>query len=263
MKKKIYTPLFFKKGLPEWKRKKDPFLAQIFYRPLSFVGSSLFASLNCSANTVSYLTIIISLIASGLFFFSSHTMHIWGAIMVNVWLLFDCIDGNIARCIKKQPFGVFADATACYTLLAFLYQAMAYAVYVDGGFVIGKGYVWIIVIGGLTSAADMLMRLEFHKFREGEIELNKVLGRADTWLDDYKPHNPTLKEKLWAAVNIGGYLPVLILLATIFRFLDLVVFLCFFIDILSLCFFMAKMISKAITLSKEHDDIYNKEWENT
>lgn len=257
-----YSPTFFKRGLPEWKRKRDPFLSQIIYRPLSFLGSSLFASIGCSANTVSFLTIIISLAACALFYFDSHVMHIWGAVMVNVWLLFDCIDGNIARCIKKQPFGVFADATACYTLLAFLYGAMGYAVYIDGGIFVDKGCIWMIVIGALTSASDMLMRLEFHKFREGEIELNKVLGCEDKWLDAYKPHIPTIKDKFIAAVNIGGYLPAIILFSTIYNFLDIVVILNFIIVDIGLLFYLYHFIRKAIKLAKQHQEIYQKEWLN-
>lgn len=36
-----YTAKYFKDNMPEWKRKKDAFVVQKFYRPLSFYGSSL------------------------------------------------------------------------------------------------------------------------------------------------------------------------------------------------------------------------------
>ncbi len=260
MKNQKYSVRFFSEGLPAWKRRKDPFLIRYTYRPLSFVGSSICANLGLSANSVSYISIFIGLLAVAFYFFDSHIMHIIGAVMVNLWLLFDCIDGNIARCVKKQPFGVFADATACYVLLAFIYTAMGYAVYIDGGVLFQKGNVWIIVIGSITSCSDILMRLIFHKFREGEIELNKVLGNEETFLENYKPHEPTLKDRLLEAVNIGGYQPIIILIGTIFNYLDIVLVGCMLLDVVGLIFFTSKNIFKAMSLAKKYEKIYNEKW---
>ena len=39
-----YTAKYFKDNMPEWKRKKDAFVVQKFYRPLSFYGSSFAAN---------------------------------------------------------------------------------------------------------------------------------------------------------------------------------------------------------------------------
>ena len=257
-----YSVSFFKNGLPAWKRSKDPFFIRYTYRPLSFIGSSICANLGLSANTVSYLSIIIALLAALFYYFDSYVMHIWGGVFVNIWLLFDCIDGNIARCVKKQPFGVFADATACYVLLAFIYTSIGYAVYIDGGILFEKGNVWMIVIGSLTSCSDIVMRLIFHKFREGEIELNKVLNKEEKFLDEYKPHEPSMKDRLMEAVNIGGYQPIFILLGTIFHFLDIVLIGCVILDVVGLIFFTGKNICKAIKLAKEHEKIYNERWLN-
>ena len=33
---KKYSPKYFKKDLPEWKRRKDPITSKFFYRRLSF-----------------------------------------------------------------------------------------------------------------------------------------------------------------------------------------------------------------------------------
>ena len=260
--KKKYSVKFFKDGLPDWKRRKDPFFVRYTYRPLSFVGSSICANLGLSANTVSYLSIFIGLLAAVFYYFDSHIMHIWGGIFVNLWLLFDCIDGNIARSVKKQPFGVFADATACYILLAFIYTALGYAVYVDGGILFSKGNVWIVVIGSLVSTSDIVMRLVFHKFREGEIELNKVIGKEEKFLDEYKPHEPSLKDRVMEAINIGGYQPAIILVGTIFCFLDIVLLGCLLLDMVGLVFFTSRNIIKAIKLAKKYEEVYNKEWLN-
>lgn len=260
MGKRKYSVRFFSEGLPSWKRRKDPFLIRYTYRPLSFIGSAFFSNLGLSANAVSYISIFIGLFAAYCYYFESHTMHILGAVLVNVWLLFDCIDGNIARCVKKQPFGVFADATACYILLAFLYTAIGYTVYIEGGAIFSEGNIWIIVVGSLISTSDIVMRLIFHKFREGEIELNKIIGKEETFLDNYKPHEPSLKDRLLEAINIGGYQPIIILVATIFKFLDIVLLGVLLIDVAGLCFFTTKNIIKATNLAKKYEKVYEEKW---
>ena len=49
-----YTPKYFYDNLPAWKRKKDPILSRLFYRPASFLTASIFSNLGIGANTVSY-----------------------------------------------------------------------------------------------------------------------------------------------------------------------------------------------------------------
>ena len=39
----------------------------------------------------------------------------------------------IARNVKKQPFGAFADAASSYILVGFLGACIGYSVYTDGG----------------------------------------------------------------------------------------------------------------------------------
>lgn len=47
--------------------KKDAFVVQKFYRPLSFYGSSFAANHGISANTVSYFSVIVAIIGCILF----------------------------------------------------------------------------------------------------------------------------------------------------------------------------------------------------
>ena len=120
MNNKKYTIRFFKETLPEWKRKKDSFVLKLFFRPLSFVTSSIAANLNITANTVSYFSILLAIVACILFLIPNFICNIFGAIFVNLWILSDCTDGNLARSVKKQPFGDFADSASSYILIAFL-----------------------------------------------------------------------------------------------------------------------------------------------
>lgn len=223
-----YTPKFFYDNLPEWKRKKDPILSRILYRPLSFVTASLFSSIGISANMVSYFSAIVAIIASLLFLLKFYAANLAGAILINVWLLLDCTDGNMARSVKSQMFGEFADSISGYTLVALMCTCMGVCVYNNGGLLIHSGCVWIIVIGAFASSADTLMRLIYQKFKA---EYNKYVKQgmlpelADKRTDP--SHVRSLRVRIEHELGLGGVLPPAILLATIFHAMDLVVFYCF------------------------------------
>ena len=71
-----------------------------------------------------------------------YNMNIIGAILVNVWLLMDCTDGNIARSVKKEAFGPFADSMSSYLLVGLLCTCIGFAAYFEGGLLFDKNNVW-------------------------------------------------------------------------------------------------------------------------
>lgn len=257
MEKKNYTAKYFRDSMPDWKKKKDPMIARLIYRPLSFYISSFCANRGISANSVSFFSIIFSIATCVFFYFNDITWHIIGAVLLNIWLLLDCVDGNIARTVKKQPFGEFADATSCYILLAFVYGAMGYAAYIDGGVLFDKGNLLIFIIGILASSMDILARLINHKFNQGEHEMYEVIGF------DKKPtvinisHEPSLLDQIIEAIGIGGYLPLVVLLSSIFSFLDLVVIYTFLMTFVVLVYITFKLMMKSIRLASQYGDEYN------
>ena len=114
-----YTAKYFKESLPEWKRKKDSILGKLIYRPISFPISSFLSNRGVSANIISYSSIFIALMACTCFLLRGFVFHIVGTILVAFWIVMDCVDGNIARSVKKIAFGDFADGIGGYILLAF------------------------------------------------------------------------------------------------------------------------------------------------
>ena len=224
-----YTVDYFKENLPEWKRKKDSFILKHFMRPLSFVGASFCAKRGISANTVSYVSGIVAIIACALFLPPNYTCHIIGAILINLWIFMDCIDGNLARCVRKQPFGEFADAISSYLLVGFMCTCMAFAVYFNGGAFLDKGCPWIILIGALASSSDTMMRLFYHKYEQMRQELIKKGVMPDV-VDAHTDINNVgnWKIRIEHELGVDGILPLSILICTIFNCLDIIVFFCFF-----------------------------------
>lgn len=223
-----YTAEYFKEGMPEWKRKKDPVLSRLFYRKVAFGVAAFAANIGVSANTVSYFSAIVGIIACLCFLPANHGVHILGAILINVWLILDCTDGNLARSVKSQPFGEFADGISSYILVGLMCTMMGVAAYFEGGLFISAGTPWIILIGALASSSDSLMRLIYQKYKNTERDMaDKGIVKIEN--DIRTDHNQvgSFRVRIEAELGIGGLLPVAILLASIFRALDITVIYCF------------------------------------
>lgn len=248
---KVYSPIYFKKQLPEWKRKKDPILSRIFYRPVSFLLASLCANNGINANTVSYFSGIVAIVACFFFILEGHYWHIIGAILINIWLLLDCTDGNLARSYKKQPFGEFADGISSYILVGLMGTAMGITVYFEGGIIVGVNNPWIILVGALASSADTLMRLIYHKYKATERELAEI-GVLEIEKDMRLDHNQVgnIRIRIESELGVGGMLPIAILVATICHALDIIVIYCFLYYGLSCLFSLVYFVRKAIIASK-------------
>ena len=142
-----YTAKFFKDNMPEWKRKKDPILSRIFYRRVAFWLAARCANLEISANTISYFSAIIGIIACACFRPASWICHVIGAVLINFWLVLDCTDGNLARSVKSQPFGEFADGISSYILVGLMCSAIGITVFREGGVLFKAGNIWMVYVG--------------------------------------------------------------------------------------------------------------------
>ena len=223
-----YSPKFFRDSLPEWKKKECSFFERIFYRPVSSYFSCLAANLKIGANTVSYFTLFIALLACAFFLFYNPVLNILGAVLVNMWRIFDSVDGSLARCIKKQPFGEFADSLSSYFLVGLICTSMSMSVFFSGGVLVEAGNPWIILMGALASSSDSLMRLGYQKYRNvaNELQEKSVIPREN--LERRGPGSTGgITIRIEKEFGISGILPLLILFATIFNMLDLVIIYCF------------------------------------
>lgn len=223
----IYTVKYFKDGMPEWKRKKDPLICRLIYRPVSFVIASICANAGISANAVSYFSIIVAITSAVVFLFGTQISSIVGAILINIWLVLDCVDGNLARSVKKQPFGEFADAISGYILNALICIAMGFSVFKTGGVLFARNSEWIILLGGVASISDSLMRLIYQKFKATLREINDKgisINDSDYHGDHTQVNN--IKTRIEETLGFGGVLPVLVLIASLLNWLDIIVVYC-------------------------------------
>lgn len=242
METKKYTAKYFRDNMPEWKRIKDPILTRIFYRPVSFLLASLCARFGIGANAVSYCSAVVAIAACALFVPNNFVCHIVAAALVNVWLLMDCIDGNLARGVKKQPFGEFADSMSSYILVGFLVTCMGFACYHVGGLVVSKGNIWIVLLACIASTSDTMMRLIYQKYKATERRLQDsgvLEAEYDVRLDNAQTNN--WKVRIESDLGIGGILPLMVLLGVIFNTIDIIIMYC-------LCYYGGSFVVTTINI---------------
>lgn len=255
MGKQDYSIRFFYNSLPAWKKKKDPILSKVFYRPLSFVFASFCAKHGISANTVSYISTIEAVIACSFFLFGTYTCNIIGAILINVWLLMDCIDGNLARAVKKQPFGEFADASSSYVLVGLMGICIGFSVYVQGGCFVAPGCKWMLLLGAIASSSDTLMRLTYQKYKNVErkmADLGVLEVEHENRIDS--AHVGSFRVRVENEFGIGGILPFASLICAIFNALDIFVIYCFCYYGSALLVSFSTLVIKSIKASNMYAD---------
>ena len=110
--------------------KKTNFWVYLFNRRLSFYPTWLFLLLGLSANQVTLLSILVGLSGCVLFSFGGHINFIIGAILINIWAILDCVDGNLARLLNtKSKYGWFLDSITGFMLNSILLFCMGIGIY--------------------------------------------------------------------------------------------------------------------------------------
>lgn len=151
-------------SLPSTKNSKSSWWVKLWVRKVSFLFTYIFINLGWSSNAVSYLSIFVSIAACVFFALGIDWATISAIVLINFWLVLDCVDGNIARCKKqKKLYGEFIDAMSGYFTVAFVYLAISIAAFHQPDSWIG-GNVWIIVCGAIASVSDILARLIYTNY---------------------------------------------------------------------------------------------------
>lgn len=238
-----YSAKFFREGLPEWKRKKDPFFIRLFYRPISYHFASFFANVGFQANDVTMISIGAVIISLVLFAIpiKSYLLGIWGAIFLDFWMLLDCVDGNMARCIKKQPFGDFLDAFGSYLLTAWIGLCIAINVYINGGELIVPHQSIILIIGGVAGISDLLMRVTHQKFLNNSRDY--IVSEE---VDKEYVKSQSLIERIKLEFGIGGIIPPAIIICAFAHALDLIVIYLTIYNVLASLVMISYYIIKAL-----------------
>lgn len=148
-------------------------------RPLSNLLTWLFLKLRLSANQATFISTIVGLLGAVIVIFSESSIStIIGLIVLNFWIVFDCIDGNIARTTHtSSKLGMYLDGISGYCYVSLLYIALGVNVYKNYKLIIsGEDYSWLyILIGALASMACIFPRLVEHKAATSFLKFNSSI----------------------------------------------------------------------------------------
>ncbi len=151
------------RSLPKKKNSKSSLWVKWIIRKLSFPFTFLFINLGFSAWGASVLSIFVALAGCAALCVDSALWRAVGVVLVELWLVMDCVDGNIAR-VKKasSPMGGCIDAFSGYFITAFVFFSVGVAACYSTRFTEHAG-LWV-AMGGLSSAFGLLARLIHQKY---------------------------------------------------------------------------------------------------
>lgn len=204
MKKKV-TYAELKATFPEEKKSVESLYGIIVpVRKISYLFTIPLLGMGVSAFQASILSIFIAVAACVFLSIPSAACRVIGVVLVPMWHIFDCVDGNIARYNKTaSDFGGVVDAISGYFMMALLPIGLGIA-----SFNIGKSYIplppeaWI-AMGGIGAVTDVLARLIHQKYAFTAMKLEKESGKHIEKGDDQYHLSGFNRFRKMAGVEMG------------------------------------------------------------
>jgi phosphatidylglycerophosphate synthase len=158
-----YTLREISDSLPREKKTQDGLWTRFVLRPLSVPAAWLALALGLSANGVSYISALFSITGAVLFSLEGFMLPLVGALLLNVFSILDCVDGNISRVTKTAgPWGGWADAVMGFVAYTAVFVSTGVYVFLRTGW-------WpILVVSAVTSSANLLTRVAYQIYKNIE-----------------------------------------------------------------------------------------------
>lgn len=216
--------------MPPMKAKRDALYTKLWARPLGYYTAWILLNTNITPNMISIVAVFDSIIACVLMSMNNYICMIIGIIMLNLFLVLDCVDGIMARTLKKNSYmGEFFDALGGYTMCAFPLLAISICAYNSGRTLFLTQAFPLLLFGSLGCITDIFSRLIYQKYTANEMISNSKRGREITRENDafYEDINKLSITYLRLAIDrefgIGGCFAGIVAVGFIFNFLDIVV----------------------------------------
>lgn len=150
------------------KQNKETIWEHYFARKIAFLITPIFLKLKVSANQISILAIITGIGAAILIIVGDFWIILLGAILMQLWLIFDKVDGIIARYKKTiTQFGEFLEEFDGVVIAALFFSSIGVAASKFPGplpFSLEFSPHFFIILGILTSFFIVFRHLVFRHF---------------------------------------------------------------------------------------------------
>lgn len=238
-----YSMRQIRESLPPKKNKGDSLWVQYIARYLSYPFTFIFINLGFSAWAVSVLSIVIAFMACFTFCINSDIARWTGVVLVHFWMIFDCVDGNIARVTKTtSPMGEFIDAQSGYIISAFCYFGLGVSAYYTTRY---REYSIILLsFGCIASIANILSRLIHQKYTVSQMkEYNgeDIVKKEE----DRRFSFQNLRRRVGKEIGLSGMFMVLVILCQALKVYDYVIVFYFLFCTLSLLIVILRYSIKA------------------
>lgn len=167
-----------KSTFPEEKKSVESIYGRIVpVRQISYWFTIPLINARVSAFQASVISMFLAIVACVCIAIPNPVIRVIGVILVPIWHIFDCVDGNIARYTKTaSDYGSCVDAICGYFIWAFLPFSLGIASYNIGENVIDLPPIIFIIFGGLAAISQTMMRLIHQKYAFTASEIEKKTG---------------------------------------------------------------------------------------
>ena len=147
-------------SLSQEKKDEDGVWSTFFLRPLSVPLTWIALRFGMSANGVSWASAGIALVGGVLFGMTGFRLPLAGILLLNLFSVLDCVDGNVARVTGTAgPWGGWSDAVVGFIAYTVIFLGSGVYVYLRSDW-------WpVLLITAVTSSANLLARVAYQKYK--------------------------------------------------------------------------------------------------
>lgn len=212
------------KSLPKKKNSKSSLWVKLIIRRVSFLFTFLFINIGFSAWAVSVLSVAVAVTGCVFLCLDNFVFRLVGVILIEFWLVLDCVDGNIAR-VKKtsSEMGEFIDALSGYFITSFVYFAIGVAAYRTTFVPLFEEHrTFFILFGSVSSICGILSRLIHQKYTYSLLVLKNNNSNIDLPQDEVenKKSLQYLRSRMDKEIGISGLFMPLLIVSAIFNLYD-------------------------------------------
>ncbi len=190
-------------------KESDEYTMRFLVRPLSFLSSFLLIRYtNVSPNIVSLTALLLALIGSFFFFLGGFQNQIIGVVCASLYIILDCVDGNIARVKNlKSLLGRWLDGAGGFIVTPLFIFSLLW----------GLGSPSLFILGSLAMIAYPLQYLIVFFYKSRITQNNDPLPLSS------QP-STSLVEKLRFMYGSALFFPLLVLAVVFHRVYDFMLF---------------------------------------
>ena len=213
-------------SLPKKKNSKSSLWVKTIVRKLSFVFTFLFVNIGATPWLASVISAFVALFGSICFAIDSNLCRLLGLICIQMGLVLDCVDGNIARVTKHcSDMGDFIDTLSGYIVSAGAMLGIGLAAQHTTSFEFFQNSNILIILGALGSIGNVLARLIHQNYMVTLLRIEAKGGKVNKENPDKEVESEHglsyLRSRIDKEVGISGLFMPLLIISYLFGYLDI------------------------------------------